>query len=65
MRWLWKEELLGEIFSRDAAPLPKLRRRKTFAKPLGQTIVVVFLPQPDAMRQLLRSNNSVQEADSS
>lgn len=60
MRWLWKEELLGEIFSRDAAPC-----QNSAAGRRSQTIVVVFLPQPDAMRQLLRSNNSVQEADSS
>jgi hypothetical protein len=65
MRWLWKEELLGEIFSRDAAPCQNSAAGRCSPKPLWQTIVVVFLPQPDAMRQLLRSNNSVQEADSS
>ena len=60
MRRLWEEELLGEILSRDAAPC-QTPPPEDVCQARGQTITFVFLHSLTPMRQLLRSNNSVQK----
>jgi hypothetical protein len=57
MRRLWKEELLGEILSRDAGPLPNSATGRRLPSPEANDHIRVS-PQPE---QLLRSNNSVQK----
>jgi hypothetical protein len=53
MRRLWEEELLGEILSRDAGPLPNSATGRRLPSP-GANVS----PQPDANATAV-ANNSV------
>jgi hypothetical protein len=60
MRRLWKEELLGKILVGMRPPAKTPPPEDVRQAPAANDHIRVFL-QPDAMRQLLRSNNSVQK----